>query len=67
MDEKIDGVLRWFGYVKRMENNRIAKRVYVGECTDRRRNRKMVHDGNVRRGLVRDNAWDVARGMNPWP
>ena len=33
VDEKIDvGVLRWFGHVERMKNDRIAKRVYVGEC-----------------------------------
>ena len=33
MDEKIDeGVLRCFGHMVRMENDRIAKRVYVGEC-----------------------------------
>ena len=32
VDEKIEGgVLRWFGHVVRMENDRIAKRVYVGE------------------------------------
>ena len=31
--EKIDeGVLRWFEHMERMENDRIAKRVYVGEC-----------------------------------
>ena len=29
VDEKIDGVLRRFGHVERMENNGIAKRVYV--------------------------------------
>ena len=30
LDERIDeGVLRWFGHVKRY---RIAKRIYVGEC-----------------------------------
>ena len=29
IDEKIDGVLRWFGHV---ENDRFAKRNYVGEC-----------------------------------
>ena len=27
-----EGVLWWFGHVKRMESDRIAKRVYVGEC-----------------------------------
>ena len=33
VDEKIDkGVLLWFGHVYRMENDKIAKRVYVGEC-----------------------------------
>ena len=32
-EERIDeGALRWFGYVETMENYRIAKRVYVGEC-----------------------------------
>ena len=37
LDERIDeGVLRWFGYVERMQNNRIAKRVYVGECAGSR-------------------------------
>ena len=36
MDEKIDeGVLRWFGHVERMENDKIGKRVYVGECGGR--------------------------------
>ena len=31
--ERIDeGVLRWFGHVEAMDNNRIAKRVYVGVC-----------------------------------
>ena len=33
VDERIDeGVLWWFGHVERMENDRLAKRVYVGEC-----------------------------------
>ena len=30
-DERIhESVLRWFGHVERMENNKIAKMVYVG-------------------------------------
>ena len=33
MDERNDkGVLRWFLHVERMENDNIAKRVYVGDC-----------------------------------
>ena len=33
LDERIDeSVLRWFGHVERMDEGRIAKRVYVGEC-----------------------------------
>ena len=37
VDERIDeGILRWFGHLKRMENSRIAKRVFVGECASSR-------------------------------
>ena len=37
VDEKIDeGVVRWFGHVERGENDRIAKRVYLGECAGSR-------------------------------
>ena len=33
VDKKIDeSVLQWFIHVERMENDRIAKRVYVGVC-----------------------------------
>ena len=36
VDERIDeGVLRWFDHVERMEEDSIAKRVYVGECGSR--------------------------------
>ena len=32
LDERIDkGILYWFSHVERMERDRIAKRVYVGE------------------------------------
>ena len=27
-----ESILRWFDHVERMENDRIAKRVHVGEC-----------------------------------
>ena len=30
------GVLRWFGHVERMDNDRFAKKVYVGECVGSR-------------------------------
>ena len=33
VDERNDGILRWLGNVERMENDRIDKRAYVGECT----------------------------------
>ena len=46
VDERIDeGVLRWFGLVKRMENDRIDKRVYVGVCAgspSRRRRSRLI-------------------------
>ena len=33
MEKRIDeGVLRWLGHVEKMENDRITKRVCVGEC-----------------------------------
>ena len=32
-DKRIDeGVLRWFDHLERVENDRIAERVYEGEC-----------------------------------
>ena len=37
MDERIDGrVLRWPGHIKKMEDDRIAKKVNVEECKDQR-------------------------------
>ena len=31
VDEKSnEGVLRWLGHIKRLENDKIAKRIYVG-------------------------------------
>ena len=58
-DERIEqGVLWWFGHVQRIENDRIAKRVYVGECAGSRsvgrpRNRWIdtVRDCLRKRGL----------------
>ena len=33
LDKRIDeGVLWWFAHMERMENDKIGKRVYVGEC-----------------------------------
>ena len=37
VDERIDeAVLQWLGHVERMENDRIAKKIYVGECAGSR-------------------------------
>ena len=60
LDERIDeGVLRWFGHVVRMENDRIAKRVYVGEYASsrsvgrsRKRSTDTVKEYLRKRGLV---------------
>ena len=30
VDER--GIPPWYGHVERMENDRIAKKIYVGEC-----------------------------------
>ena len=36
-DERVDeSVLQWFGNVEKMENDRIAKKVYVGDCAGSR-------------------------------
>ena len=68
VDERIDeGVLRWFGHGERMENDRIAKWVFVGECVGSRsvgrtrkrwidtvqQARRIVHDRSVWREFVR--------------
>ena len=53
VDQRIEeGVLRWFGYVERMENDRIAKVVYAGECVGshsvgRPRKRRTVQEREV--------------------
>ena len=74
VEERInEGLFRWFGHIERMVNDRIAKRVYVGECasscsvgrTWKRWIDEGKHDRSVRRGFVRRCAWDVARRMNP--
>ena len=37
VDENIyEGILQWFSHVEKMENDRIAKRVYVRECAGNR-------------------------------
>ena len=32
MDEMIEEILRWFVHYERIENSRIARRMYVGMC-----------------------------------
>ena len=44
LDERIDdGMLRWFGQVERIENDKIAKRVYGGECVGSHSWKKVVN------------------------
>ena len=79
VDEKIDeSVLGWFDHVERMENDRIAKSVYVGECAGRcsvGRPSKRWIDTVKKRGCMSDihqwldKAWSVRRGFvrgNAW-
>ena len=74
VDEKIDeGVLRWFSHVKRMENERIDKRVYVGECAGSRsvgRPRKRwiftVKDYLKKRGLDVRQARRMVNDRSEW-
>ena len=58
LDERIDeGALRWFCHVERMENNRIAMRVHLGECASSRsvgRPRKRWIDTVKARRMVQD-------------
>ena len=59
LDESIDeSIIRWFGHVERMERDRVAKSVYIGECAGSRsvgRPRKRwidtVKEGLSKRGL----------------
>ena len=74
VDEKIEeGILQWFGHVKRMENNRIAKRVYVRECAGsrsvdwpRKRWTYTVKDCLKNRGLDVRQARRMVHDRNVW-
>ena len=74
LDERIDeGVLRWFGHGERMERDKIAKRVYVGECAGSRsvgRLRKRwvdtVKEGLRKRGLDVRQAWRKVQDRSEW-
>ena len=68
-----EGVLRWFGHVERTENDRIAKRVYVGVCAGNRsvgRPRKRwtdtVKDCLRKRGLDIRQARRMVQDRNEW-
>ena len=64
VDERIDEcVFLWFGHVERMEKDRIAKRIYVGECTGSRsvgRSRKRWID--TVKECLRKKGLDVRQG-----
>ena len=72
--KKIDEcVLRWFGHVERIGNDRIAKRVYIGECTGshsvgRRRKRWIdtVKDCLKKKGLSVRQARRMVHDRSVW-
>ena len=72
--EKIDeGVLLWFDHEERMENDRIANRVYVGECAGscsvgrpRKRWIDTVNDCLKKRGVDVRQARRMVRDMSVW-
>ena len=74
VDEKIDeGVFRWSDHVMRMENDRIAKRVYVGECDDscsvgrpRKRWIDSMKDSLMKRGLDVRQARRMVQDRSDW-
>ena len=75
VDEMIDeGALWWFGHVKKIDKERIAKRVYVGECVGshsvgRGRNRWIDTVKNClrkKRGLDVRQARRNAQDRNEW-
>ena len=45
-------MLRWLGHVERKENDRIAKRVYVGECAGSRLVGRLGRGGLISRRSV---------------
>ena len=74
VDEKIkEGILRWFGHVERMENDRILKRFYVGECAvshsvgrPRKRWIDIMKDCLKKRGLDVRQARRMLHDRNIW-
>ena len=67
VDEKIDeGVLRWFGHVERMEDDRVFKRVCVGKCAGSRSvGRPRIRWIDTVKNCLKKRGFDIrqARGM----
>ena len=74
VDDRIDEVVfLWFGHVKRVENDRIAKRVYIGVCAGSRsvgRPRKKLMDSVKeclrKTGLVVRQARRMVQDRSEW-
>ena len=73
-DERIDeGVLQWFAHVERMDNDRIAKKVYVGECVGshsvgrlRKRWIDTMKECLRKRGLDVRQEWRMVQDRSEW-
>merc|ERR1712002_855444 len=74
VSERMDqGVLRWFGHVERMGNERLVKRVYDSEVRGARRRRRPrkswmngVNETLGRKGLNIQEAKDSMQDRNGW-
>ena len=73
-DERInESILRWFGHMERMDENRLVKRMYSGECVGKKpvgRPKKrwieLVRDCLKERNVSMDEARRMVLDRNEW-
>ena len=45
------GMLRWFGHVERMEDERLKKKIYNAKACERRRRPRLTYEDQIKRVL----------------